>query len=144
MPKRRTVIVGAGTALTVALAGCTGDDTEVVNPPETEFDSEEIDTPEDPDEPRTLQITVTGGDSFDSDAVFVRGEHVTDEHENVAWYELDDERDDGDEVSEGASIAVHVTDESAFRIDLEWEHTDYDDPVALYHALGEEADPPDD
>lgn len=144
MPARRTVLVGTGTVLAVVLAGCTGDSNDAVEPPETEFSSREVDPPEDPADPRTVEISVTDGESFESDAVFVRGEHIAAEHDGAAWYELDDDADEGDEVSNGASIEVEVTDETLFRIDVEWEHETHDDPVVLYHALGEEAEDPSD
>lgn len=128
----------------MALAGCIGDDDDdVAEPPETDFDSREVDTPQDPDAPRTVEITVTGGDSFDSDAVFVRGDEIAAEHDGAAWYELDEDADEGDEVSDDASIAVEVTDDTMFRVDLEWEHDDHDDPFTIYRVLGEDAEDPD-
>lgn len=152
MPSRRTVIAGTGTALTVALAGCIGDDDddddEVAEPPETDFSSQEIDTPEDPDEPRHVEISVTGGDSFASDEVFVRGEEIASDHDGAAWYELavdfdDEEISAGDEVEVGGMIHVEVADDTMFRIDLEWEHDDHDEAFTIFRVLGEDAEDPD-
>lgn len=152
MQSRRAVLSVSGTALAVALAGCSGDDDQQdgesngdestngdessggddggdntgsdSNAPQINFDYSE--TPAQSDAGGTVTIAVTGGDEFEAGHVEITGENVVTEG---TWDELDVEVDGDDSISAGDSLLIQVNDIEDYEIKITWSLPETDPEV---------------
>ncbi len=136
---RRKMLSAVSVALTGAIAGCLGGDDDD-GPADVDFDQDSDDV--DPDqisvptvlfslsyeeEEGIVQVRHSGGRSVSVDNLFIRGEGISDEHDEVAFIDLP-----GSDLSAGEMFGsgdrVHVEPENDdFRVEVVWvdEETNY-------------------
>lgn len=128
-----------------SVAGCVGGDDGGGEPVEADFDADNSDVdPDDISVPTftlsmshnqnegTVVVSHSGGRSVSVDNLYIRGEGIGADYDEVSFINLpDSEFSSGDNFGSGDSVTVELEDNEAFRVEVVWVDSETNYPKTI-------------